>query len=202
MSPRLGRVRLAISTLRLLPHLLLLRASSQRPVILADVARWCEILFTHDSRPPRSHCGGFIRLMSWHPEFRNLCYYRLGPVARLLQPLCRPLPTLYITSPQIGPGLYIQHGFATIISAHRIGRDCWINQQVTIGYSNGDDAPTLGDRVVVNAGAKVIGAVQVGDDVRIGANAVVVKDVPPNVTVVGVPARIVRRDGRRVEETP
>lgn len=80
------------------------------------------------------------------------------------------------------------------------GRDCWINQQVTIGYHNRTDAPVLGDNVRVHAGAKVIGAVRVGDHAIIGANAVVVKDVPADATVVGAPARIVRRNGWRVGE--
>ena len=110
------------------------------------------------------------------------------------------MPTLYISTAEIGPGLFIQHGFATIIAARSIGANCWINQQVTIGYSNATDLPTLHDNVVVNAGAKIIGNVTLGANCIIGANAVVVKDVPPNVTVVGVPARIVRRSGIRVDE--
>ena len=73
-------------------------------------------------------------------------------------------------------------------------------QQVTIGFRDDSNAPSLGDGVTVNAGAKVIGGLHVGDRSKIGANAVVVKDVPPDVTVVGVPARIVRRNGLRVDE--
>ncbi len=96
--------------------------------------------------------------------------------------------------------MFIQHGFATIISAKSIGRNCWINQQVTIGYTNATDCPTLGDNVVVNAGAIVIGNVTLGDRCRVGAGAVVVKSVPPDCTVVGNPARIVRRNGVRVDE--
>jgi serine O-acetyltransferase len=183
--------------LRLLPHLAVLRSSPARALVLADVARWDAILHDRADGPP---LRAFVRLMTRHPEFRNLFYHRTGLRGRLCAWLCRPLPTLYITTPEIGPGLYIQHGFATIISARRIGRDCWINQQVTIGHANRDDAPTLGDGVVVNAGAKVIGAVHVGDRAKVGANAVVVKDVPADVTVVGVPARIVRRNGARVDE--
>lgn len=70
---------------------------------------------------------------------------------------------------------------------------------MTIGF-DGESAPVLGDRVTVHAGAKIVGDVQVGDDVRIGANAVVVKYVPDRVTVVGVPGRIVRRNGQRCDE--
>lgn len=192
--------RTLLSSLRLWPHLLLLATHRNREVVYIDIQRWSDAIFAGDVDAPGSGTTAFLRLMSFHHEYRNLFYYRTGLAGRLLSPLCRPLPTLYITTPEIGPGLYIQHGFATIISAARIGRDCWINQQVTIGYTNRTDAPVLGNNVRVHAGAKVIGAVHVGDGAIIGANAVVVKDVPPDTTVVGVPARIVRRNGRRVDE--
>ena len=94
--------------------------------------------------------------------------------------------------------MYIQHGFSTIISAKSIGEKCWINQQVTIEYSNLSDAPTIGNGVRITAGAKVFGDITIGDNSIIGANAVVFKDVPPNCTVVGVPAYIARRDGKKV----
>jgi serine O-acetyltransferase len=110
------------------------------------------------------------------------------------------MPTLYIHTKDIGPGLFIQHGFATIISAEKIGRNCWINQQVTIGYLNDTDTPTLGNNVTIHAEAKILGNVRVGDNSRVGANAVVVKDVPESCTVVGVPAYVVRRNGVKVKE--
>jgi serine O-acetyltransferase len=111
------------------------------------------------------------------------------------------MPTLYIFTTDIAPGLFIQHGFATIISARKIGKNCWINQQVTIGYLNDTDCPTIGENVFIYAGAKIIGKVRVGDNSIVGANAVVIKDVPDNCTVVGVPAYIVRRNGVKVKES-
>jgi serine O-acetyltransferase len=110
------------------------------------------------------------------------------------------MDTLYIHTSTIGAGLFIQHGFSTIISAESIGQNCWINQQVTIGYSNVTDRPTIGDNVRITAGAKVFGNITIGNNSIIGANAVVFKDVPPNCTVVGVPAHIVKRDGKRVNQ--
>ena len=101
------------------------------------------------------------------------------------------METLYILTPQIGPRLYIQHGFATIISAKSIGSDCWINQQVTIGYTFAQEAPVIGNGVRISAGAKVVGNIVVGDNVIVAANAVVVKDVPENSIVGGVPAKII-----------
>jgi len=88
--------------------------------------------------------------------------------------------------------LFIEHGFSTIISCRKIGKNCYINQQVTIGYSDATNCPTIGDNVEIKCGAKVIGGITVGDDVIIGANAVVVKDIPPHSIVVGVPARIIK----------
>ncbi len=98
---------------------------------------------------------------------------------------------------EIGPGLMMSHGHVVIDGRTRIGRNCQINPWVTIGLSNSKklgfsvDGPTIGDNVHIGTGAKILGPVSIGDHVRIGANAVVVHDVPANVTVVGAPARIV-----------
>lgn len=129
------------------------------------------------------------------PEFRSLLYYRI-PRSDLLEPITGPpSPCLYINTIAIGPGLYLQHAFATIIHARSIGCNCSINQQVTIGFNGPDQCPTIGDNVSIRAGAMIIGAVTVGDNVVVGAGAVVTKNIPANCTVVGVPAYIVKRDG-------
>ena len=90
----------------------------------------------------------------------------------------------------IGGGLVIHHGFSTIVAAKEIGENCKIFQQVTIGY-NEDENPVLEDNVTVCAGAIVIGGVHLHKGAFVGAGAVVVKDVPENTTVVGVPARAI-----------
>jgi serine O-acetyltransferase len=98
---------------------------------------------------------------------------------------------------EVGPGLMITHGNVVIDGRTRIGRHCQINPWVTIGLSNSRrygfsaDGPTIGDEVHIGTGAKILGPVTVGDHARIGANAVVVDDVPANSTVVGAPARVV-----------
>lgn len=133
-------------------------------------------------------------------EFRSLIYYRL-PAAKSFAWLAgRGVPALYINTRQIGAGLYFQHGFATIIHAKSIGVNCHINQQVTVGYHGAGRSPVIGDNVSIRAGAKVIGDVVIGDNVVIGAGAVVVKSVPSNCVVVGNPACIVRRDGKKCRE--
>lgn len=186
---------LLFSTIRLLPHYILFNFHSNNKIIKYDVLRWLKIIDYNNN----VHFG-FIFLMSFYPEYRNLFYKRIGKIHLIINWLCPKMNTLFIATNDIGPGLFIQHGFATIIAAKSIGKDCWINQQVTIGYSNKTDTPELGDNVVVNAGAKIIGKVKVGKNSIVGANAVVVKNIPDNCTVVGVPAYIIRRNGIKVKE--
>lgn len=102
------------------------------------------------------------------------------------------MKTLDINTKSIGAGLFIQHGYCTIISARSIGKNCWINQGVTIGFKDGSDCPTIGDSVKITAGAKVLGDVHIGNNVIVGANAVVVKDVPDNCAVAGIPAIVIK----------
>ena len=91
---------------------------------------------------------------------------------------------------EIGGGLYIQHGFATIISAKKIGENCRIYQQVTIGYKQ-DSCPVLEDNVSVTCGAKVLGGITMHANSLAAAGAVVVKDVPEKAIVGGVPAKVI-----------
>ena len=140
---------------------------------------------------------GFWKLFLLYPEFRYQFYYRLRQHSKFLKVLLKPLNlfnhlNLYICCPNIGEGLFIEHGFSTIISCRHIGVDCWINQQVTIGYSDATNCPYIGNNVSIKAGAKIIGGVKIGDDVIVGANAVVVKDVPDHSIVVGVPAKVIK----------
>jgi serine O-acetyltransferase len=98
---------------------------------------------------------------------------------------------------EIGPGLTLTHGNVVIDGRVRIGAYCQINPWVTIGLSNSRrvgfsaDGPTIGDHVHIGTGAKILGPVRIGDYARIGANAVVIDDVPAHATAVGAPARIV-----------
>lgn len=187
---------LFLNSIRLFPQLLFLKFGRNKEIIAYDLKRWMQILYQQNS----ASTTDFIRLMASHPEFRNLFYYRAGRFASLFSFLCPKMNTLFIETAHIGPGLFIQHGFATIIAARSLGKDCWVNQQVTIGFSNTTDCPVLEDNVTVNAGAKIIGGVTVGASSTVGANAVVVKNVPPNCVVVGVPAYIVKRDGVKGRE--
>jgi serine O-acetyltransferase len=99
----------------------------------------------------------------------------------------------------IGGGLYIPHPVGTAMFVTRMGRNCAVIGQVTIGMRNEWGFPTLGDNVYVGAGARVLGTITLGDGVIVGANAVVLEDVPPDTVVVGIPARPI--GNRRQAET-
>ena len=140
----------------------------------------------------------FCELLTFYVMVRNIFYarvaYRHHYYAKVLSVFARPLPLLDISSTaEIGGGLIVQHGYATIIAPRKIGKNCWVNQGVTIGYTNDNDCPTLGDNVTVYAGAKILGDVHVGNNVVVAANAVVVKDVEDNCIVGGVPAKVIKR---------
>ena len=140
----------------------------------------------------------FCELLTFYVMVRNIFYarvaYRHHFYAKFLALFARPLPLLDISSTaEIGGGLIVQHGYGTIIAPRKIGKNCWVNQGVTIGYTNDDDCPTLGDNVTVYAGAKILGDVHVGNNVVVAANAVVVKDVEDNCIVGGVPAKVIKR---------
>jgi serine O-acetyltransferase len=101
---------------------------------------------------------------------------------------------------EIGPGVSFGHRQGIMMGKRvKIGARCKIRHQVTIAGGKGGGA-TIGDDVQIGAGAKIIGPIRVGHRARIGANAVVVKDVPDDATVVGIPARVVRIAGRKVSE--
>lgn len=104
---------------------------------------------------------------------------------------------------KIGKGLFIDHGSAVVIGeTAEIGDNCTLYQGVTLGGTGKDVGkrhPTLGNNVMVRAGAKVLGPFHVGDNSKIAANAVVLREVPPNCTAVGIPAKIVKRDNIRVD---
>jgi serine O-acetyltransferase len=189
MDPKQARLALRMAWYA---PLLLLPLGAARGTVDLDIARWIAVV-----DPPVPATRARLALLATYPEFRTLYYYRLrraGVVsAALAAAFALVYPgerTLHLACSEIGPGLFIQHGFATIVAARRVGRNCWINQQVTIGFTRPDDRPSIGDDVFVYAGAKVLGDVSVGDGACVGANAVVLTDVPPGATAVGVPARI------------
>lgn len=165
----------------------LLMPPKARQLVKDDLHQWSRWLHVP------CNLWGFSYLLGSYPEFRTAFYLRVGVLRLLSSWWLRGKTTLEITTREIGGGLIIQHGFSTIISAERMGQNCKIYQDVTIGFDHDLKAPVIGDNVEVCCGAKVIGGITVGDNVLIGANAVVVNDVPSNCVVAGVPARIIKQ---------
>ncbi|MCL6636145.1 MAG: serine O-acetyltransferase [Peptococcaceae bacterium] len=128
---------------------------------------------------------------------------RLFFAARLVSHLARFFTGIEIhPGAKIGEGLFIDHGMGVVIGeTAEIGDNVTIYQGVTLGGTGkekGKRHPTIGNNVVISAGARILGSFTVGDNAKIGAGSVVLKPVPPNSTVVGVPGKVVNRDGRKV----
>ncbi len=148
---------------------------------------------------------GALEVVLTYPGFHAIQFHRLAHalhrvglpfVPRAISAVSRLLTGVEIhPGAQIGEGLFIDHGMGVVIGETAvIGDNCHLTQGVTLGgTSNRREKrhPTLGNHVVVGAGAKLLGAITVGDHARIGAGSVVVTNVPPNATVVGVPGRVV-----------
>jgi serine O-acetyltransferase len=135
-----------------------------------------------------------------HALYRRKFY----TLARIISQFSRFMTGIEIhPGAKIGNRLFIDHGMGVVIGETcEIGDDVVIYQGVTLGGTGkekGKRHPTIGNNVVIGSGAKVLGSFKVGDNSNIGANSVVVREVPPNSTVVGIPGRIVRSNGRRVD---
>lgn len=166
----------------------MLGLGKNRSKFKSDIENWCRWKGKENSYYVA--CRFFVD----DKAFRNLTYYRLGRSRMLLSWIFPGYDHLQITTPNhnLGGGLLIQHGFSTIVSAERIGNNCKIYQQVTIGFNHRLQAPVIGDNVEICCGAKIIGGVHVGNNVLIGANSVVVTDIPDNSIVAGIPARVIK----------
>lgn len=139
----------------------------------------------------------------WHRPAHFMYNHKMKFLARWLSQTVRLFTGIEIhPGARIGRGLFIDHGMGVVIGETTIiGDDCTIYQGATLGGTGketGKRHPTLGNNVMVGSGAKVLGPFTVGDNSKIAAGAVVLSEVPPNSTCVGVPARIVKSGGLRV----
>jgi serine O-acetyltransferase len=146
-------------------------------------------------------------VLTTYPGVHAIIWYRVAHffwgkglkwLARFLSTVSRWFTGIEIhPAAKIGERVFIDHGMGVVIGeTAEIGDDCTLYHGVTLGgtsWQEGKRHPTLGARVVVGAGAKILGPIYVGDDARVGSNAVVLKDVPADKTVVGIPGRIVTR---------
>jgi len=148
-------------------------------------------------------CYPGLHAVLMHRVAHWLWTHRLRLMARFLSQLNRFLTGIEIhPAASIGRALFIDHGMASVIGeTTEIGDNCTLYQGVTLGGTGkqtGKRHPTLGNNVVVGVGASILGAIKVGDNALVGAGSVVLRDVSPDSTVVGVPARLVRERGVRV----
>ena len=142
------------------------------------------------------HAVAMYRVAHWF-FIRNFKF-----IARVISQTARFLTGIEIhPGAKIGKGLLIDHGAGVVIGeTAEIGDNCLLYQGCTLGGTGKDHGkrhPTLGNNVMVGCGAKVLGPFKVGDNSKIAANAVVLESVPPNCTAVGVPAKVVKQNGRR-----
>lgn len=152
-----------------------------------------------------------LLLASFSPRFMPVvifrlshwCYmHKMSPFAKIFSLMNFVLFGLEIaTRCKIGKGLYFPHTQGTVIGANAIGENATIYHNVTFGAREIDlgyaetSRPIVGNNVIVGAGAKILGGIHVGDDARVGANAVVLEDVPEGATVGGIPAKIIKQSG-------
>ena len=145
-----------------------------------------------------------VRAVFWHRVAHFFYLHNMKFIARWISQTTRFWTGIEIhPGAQIGKGLFIDHGMSVVIGETAIiGDNCTLYQGVTLGGTGtekGKRHPTLGNNVMVGCGAKILGPFTVGDNSKIAAGAVVLSEVPPNSTCVGVPARIVKLEGVRVE---
>ena len=145
-----------------------------------------------------------LHAIIFHRASHALLKMRIPLFPRYLSQLGRFLTGIEIhPGAEIGRGLFIDHGMGVVIGETSvIGDNVTIYQGVTLGGTGkerGKRHPTIGNNVVIGAGAKILGNITVGDNAYIGSNAVVIRDIPPNSTVVGVPGRITKQDGKKID---
>ena len=154
-----------------------------------------------------------IEVLLLYPGVKAVCYHRgahwcyehkLMFLARMISQMGRHRTGIEIhPGAKIGKRLVIDHGMGIVIGeTAEIGDDCLIYHGVTLGGTGKDSGkrhPTIGNNVLIGTGAKVLGPFKVGDNSRIAANSVVLSEIPPDSTAVGIPARVVKRKGQKMD---
>jgi len=154
-----------------------------------------EVIFTY---------AGFHALLAYRMS-HWLSIHHIPFLPRVISQIARILTGIEIhPSAIIGKGFFIDHGMGVVVGeTAEIGEYVTLFQGVTLGGTGkerGKRHPTLGNHVVVGAGAKILGGIRIGDNVKVGANSVVLKSVPANSTVIGVPARVIKMEGNRLPD--
>lgn len=188
-----------LNMLCFLPHWIVFALHKDKLTLIQERNRWIEIIKNTNEYSIKNFFWLLINL----PEYRSILYFRLGYWAKFLKIFASGRESLYIvgTPTKIDYGLVIQHGWSTVIYVSKMGCNCQVWQNVTIGTnkSHSGNLPIIGNNVKISTGAIVLGNIIIGDNVTIGAGAVVVKSVPNNCIVVGNPAYIIQKDGQKVK---
>ena len=172
-----------------------------------DVQRW--IIPEQIADPSWVTWSGTIRLLFRNMPLRAMLWFRFGswcaqkriPLAGFVQRILYRWFGLEIKpGANIGGGLYIAHPIGTVIFVESMGENCTVIAGVTIGLRGTYKFPRIGNNVFIGAGARVLGDIEIGDDAVIGANAVVISDIPAGGTAVGIPAKVIRIYGKKVNE--
>jgi serine O-acetyltransferase len=173
-----------------------------------------ETIRTYRERDPAARsslevllCYAGVHAVMWHRLSHWLWRNNLKLLGRFSSHIARWLTGIEIhPGARIGRRLVIDHGMGVVIGeTAEVGDDCYFYHQVTLGVARTSSAkrhPTVGNNVIIGAGAKVLGPISVGDNARVGANAVVLDNVPNDTTVVGIPARPVHREPTRERRVP
>ena len=148
-----------------------------------------------------------LHAIFWHRVAHWFWRHRCKFLSRVISQTNRFMTGIEIhPGATIGKGFFIDHGMGVVIGeTAEIGENCLLYHGVTLGgvsLAKKKRHPTLGNHVVIGAGAKVLGAITVGDNAQVGANAVVLKDVPADSVVVGIPGRVVLQEGMHIEDQP
>jgi serine O-acetyltransferase len=172
----------------------LFRQDVQRWIVPQEIADPSQVTFLRTLRLLFNNMP--LRAMLWF-RFGSWCVQRHIPFMKgFVQRLIYRNYGLEISpGADIGGGLYIAHPIGCVIAAKHIGKNTSIIAAVTIGMRNKWEFPVIGDNVLIGAGARVLGGIRVGDGASIGANAVVLDDIPDGATAVGIPAKVVRIKG-------
>lgn len=180
------------------PLYVFFRLSKNYEECIYELRQWEKTIGTV---PYESNFLCFIRMCAGFPEYRSLLLFRLGSAGQLLSWIVpHQKTTFFITDKEkIGKGLILQHGYSTILFPERMGSDCQVWHNVTIGRAHEKGPrPVIGNNVKICAGAIVLGGITIGDNTTIAAGSVVVKDVPNDCVVCGNPAYIMRQNNKKV----
>ncbi|MCH5155430.1 MAG: serine O-acetyltransferase [Clostridiales bacterium] len=178
-----------------------------KPSVLTAIKRDINAVVVHDpatrTKVQAVLFSSGLHALVMYRLFHFFYVHRYFITARILSVITRFFTGIEIhPAAKIGYGVFIDHGMGVVIGeTAEVGNNVVIYQGVTLGGTGKDTGkrhPTVLDNVMISSGAKVLGPITVGQGAKIGAGAVVLKDVPQNATVVGVPARVVRLNGKRV----